>query len=130
MNDHSENRPESMFRDAFRRCITGADGIRPRAGVGAGTSTRAMLRVDEAMQCDGTESAGASVRASAPACLHGLFERQADTRGNAVALVCGEATLSYSALELPPNHLANHLRHLPLRPPPFLRIAFDPSYLP
>jgi non-ribosomal peptide synthetase-like protein len=89
-----------------------------------------MLRVDDATQCDGAESAGASVQGSAPGCLHELFERQADARGNAVALVCGEVTLSYSALELRANRLANHLRQLGVVRGALVGIAFDRSELP
>jgi non-ribosomal peptide synthetase-like protein len=89
-----------------------------------------MLKIDDAAQCDSTGIAGAPVRASAPDCLHELFERQADARGKAIALVCGEETVSYSALELRANRLANYLRQLGVGPGALIGIAFDRCELP
>ncbi|MGD1086303.1 MAG: Pls/PosA family non-ribosomal peptide synthetase [Verrucomicrobiota bacterium] len=42
--------------------------------------------------------------------LHELFERQADARPEAVALICGEARMTYGELEGRANRLAHHLR--------------------
>src|SRR6516165_9887249 len=63
-------------------------------------------------------------------CLHELFERQADARGEAVALVCGRLSLSYSDLELRANRLANHLRQLGIGRGALVGIAIDRSELP
>jgi non-ribosomal peptide synthetase-like protein len=79
------------------------------------------------------EQAGfAALSLSVPAaeCLHELFEGQADTRGEAVAVVCGGRELSYSALESRANQVANHLHQLGIGPGRFVGIAFDRSELP
>jgi non-ribosomal peptide synthetase-like protein len=89
-----------------------------------------MLRVDDATLCQGTEGAQAPPGAATSGCLHELFERQADARGEAVALVCGEASLSYSALELRANRLANYLRQVGIGRGALVGIAFDRSELP
>jgi non-ribosomal peptide synthetase-like protein len=89
-----------------------------------------MLKIDDTMQCDSAECAEVALRLPAPACLHELFERQAETRGKAVALVCGEVEVSYSALELRANRLANYLRQLGIGRGAFVGIAFDRSELP
>jgi non-ribosomal peptide synthetase-like protein len=89
-----------------------------------------MLKIDDAPQRDSAERGEASLRTSALGCLHELFERQADARGRAVALVCGEVSLSYSALELRANRLANHLRQLGVERGALVGIAFDRSELP
>jgi non-ribosomal peptide synthetase component F len=89
-----------------------------------------MLKIDGVPQRDNAESAESSTRASAPGCLHELFERQADARGSAPALVCGEVSLSYSALELRANRLAHHIRQLGVERGALVGIAFDRSELP
>ena len=43
-------------------------------------------------------------------CLHELFESQADLRGDAPALICGDISLSYIELENTTNRLARYLR--------------------
>ena len=43
------------------------------------------------------------------ACVHHLFEAQVAKDPNAVALVCGESTLTYAALNARANQLARHL---------------------
>src|ERR1700683_5369595 len=45
----------------------------------------------------------------APGCLHEMFEAQADARGSAPALVCGDRVLSYAELEEAANRLAHYL---------------------
>jgi non-ribosomal peptide synthetase-like protein len=88
-----------------------------------------MLQVEDATQCRSEESANAA-QGAAPGCLHELFERQADLRGEAVALVCGAVTLTYSALELRANQVASYLRQAGVRSGALVGIAFDRSELP
>src|SRR6266581_4683926 len=88
-----------------------------------------MLKLDDATQCRSEDRANSPQEASA-GCWHEWFERQADLRGEAVALVCGAVTLSYSALELRANRLANHLRQLGVVRGALVGIAFDRSELP
>src|SRR5271165_189934 len=89
-----------------------------------------MLRVDDATLCHGADGAEVHLRASAFGCLHELFERQVDARGEAIAIVCGDLSLSYSALELRANRLANYLRQLGIGRGALVGIAFDRSELP
>ncbi len=57
------------------------------------------------------------VRGDADSLLHALFERQAERRPDAAAVVHGEATLSYRELNRRANQLAHHLRRrLGVRP--------------
>ncbi len=90
----------------------------------------AMLKIDDAPPRDSAESSQPSPGTRGLGCLHELFERQVDARGGAVALVCGEVSLSYSALESRANRLANHLRQLGAGPGTLVGIAFDRSELP
>ena len=76
------------------------------------------------------KKAPTSAQGAAPGCLHELFERQADLRGEAVALVCGAVTLTYSALELRANQVASYLRQAGVRSGALVGIAFDRSELP
>src|SRR5262249_31562245 len=43
-------------------------------------------------------------------CIHELFEEQVQRREDAAAVVCGEATLTYAALEARANRLARYLK--------------------
>lgn len=43
-------------------------------------------------------------------CVHQLFERQAGSRGQAIALEFGDAKITYAELNEQANHLANYLR--------------------
>ena len=88
-----------------------------------------MLKLDDATQCRSEDRANSPQEAPA-GCLQELFERQADLRGEAAALVCGAVTLSYSALELRANQLANHLRQVGVRRGALVGIAFGRSELP
>ena len=45
-------------------------------------------------------------------CIHQLFEAQVTATPDAVALVCGEAAISYATLHARTNQLAHHLRTL------------------
>jgi non-ribosomal peptide synthetase component F len=67
--------------------------------------------------------------AQAP-CLHELFEAQADARGQATALVCGELALSYAELEAQANRLAHYLRAAGVEPGSFVGLVFERSELP
>src|SRR3974390_969768 len=88
-----------------------------------------MLRVDDATLGRDAGRVEGAPRAEL-GCLHELFERQADARGEAVALVCGRLSLSYSDLELRANRLANHLRQLGIGRGALVGIAIDRSELP
>src|SRR5438270_4503164 len=88
-----------------------------------------MLKVEDATPCR-SEHRGNPKQEAPAGCLHELFERQAELRGEAVALVCGAVTLSYSDLELRANQLANHLRQVGVRRGALVGIAFDRSELP
>ncbi|MDB4951817.1 MAG: tycC2, partial [Gemmatimonadetes bacterium] len=46
------------------------------------------------------------------ACIHALFEAQADLTPNAVAVVCGAERVTYAELDARANRLARHLRRL------------------
>src|SRR5262249_55147123 len=48
--------------------------------------------------------------------IHELFERQAESRPEAIALIDGERWLSYGELNRRANQLANYLRHLGVEP--------------
>ena len=85
---------------------------------------------DEARQAGDNESVGASAHASKLECLHELFEAQADRRPEALAIACGERTLSYSAVELRANQMAHYLRRFGVGPGAFVGIAFERSELP
>jgi len=45
-------------------------------------------------------------------CVHQLFEEQSQQTGNAVAVICGNQSLTYSELNARSNQLAHHLRGL------------------
>jgi non-ribosomal peptide synthetase-like protein len=89
-----------------------------------------MLKIDDAMQYESVEHVEVSRQGFALGCLHELFERQVEMRGEAIALACGEVEVSYSALELRANRLANHLRQLGVGRGAFVGIALDRSELP
>ncbi len=89
-----------------------------------------LLNVDDVSQRSGAESGEALLHAPAPECLHELFEEQTDACGEAVALVCGDMSLSYAALELRANRVANYLRQLGVGRGALVGIAFDRSELP
>src|ERR1700736_4812740 len=78
----------------------------------------------------GGEAAPAALPGAQSYCLHELFERQADARGAAVALVCGETALSYCELELRANRLAHRLREMGAGPSFLVGIALARSELP
>jgi non-ribosomal peptide synthetase-like protein len=63
-------------------------------------------------------------------CLHELFEAQADERGAATALICGDESLSYAELEIRANRLAHHLRRLGAAPDVLVGLCLDRSELP
>src|SRR3974390_3170457 len=88
-----------------------------------------MLRVDDATLGRDAGSVEGAPRAGL-GCPHELFERQADARAEAVALVCGRLSLSYSDLELRANRLANYLRQVGLWRGALVGIAFGRSELP
>ncbi|HEY2185002.1 MAG TPA: Pls/PosA family non-ribosomal peptide synthetase [Xanthobacteraceae bacterium] len=73
---------------------------------------------------------GASLPDSASDCLHELFERQADVRGTAIALVCGNSSLSYFELEKRANRLAHQMRQFGAGRGALVGIAFQRSELP
>ena len=63
----------------------------------------------------------------AQACLHQLFEAQVEAGPDAVALVFGEATLSYAALNMRANQLAQRLRQLGVGPDVRVAICVERS---
>jgi non-ribosomal peptide synthetase-like protein len=68
--------------------------------------------------------------AGGAACLHELFEAQADAGADAPALVCGAASLTYGELEVRANRLAHALRSLGVRPGSFVGLCMQRSELP
>jgi amino acid adenylation domain-containing protein len=50
------------------------------------------------------------------ACVHQLFERQAEETPDAVAVICEESELTYAELDSRANQLARHLRRLGVGP--------------
>ena len=62
--------------------------------------------------------------------LHELFEAQADARGDAVALACGDLNLSYGELEARANQLAHHLRAAGAGPGELIGLCLNRSELP
>ena len=76
------------------------------------------------------DCAFASAQAGEAACLHELFEAQADARGQAPALIRGDLVLSYAGLEARANRLAHHLRSLGVGPGSFVGLCLERSELP
>src|SRR5205085_1191574 len=60
-------------------------------------------------------------------CLHELFEAQAEARGEAVAVVCGDEQLSYRRLNERANQLAHHLKALGVDFQQLVGLCLDPS---
>ena len=89
-----------------------------------------MLGGEDITQCLEEAASPDAFLPEAAACLHELFERQADARGNTPALVCGQLSMSYSALERRANQLANHLRQLGIGRGALVGIALERSELP
>ncbi len=63
-------------------------------------------------------------------CLHELFEAQADLRGEAPALICGDISLSYTELDDATNRLARHLRAHGAGKGSLVGLFFEKSHLP
>jgi non-ribosomal peptide synthetase-like protein len=86
----------------------------------------------QSVVCNGLAADGASSAQSAgdPACLHELFEAQADMRGDAPALVCGDKSMSYAELEAWANKLAHFLRSLDVGPGSFVGLCLERSEVP
>ena len=63
-------------------------------------------------------------------CLHELFESQADLRGDAPALICGDISLSYIELENTTNRLARYLRAHGAGKGNLIGLFFEKSHLP
>jgi amino acid adenylation domain-containing protein len=61
------------------------------------------------------------------ACIHELFAAQAKAHADEVAVVCGEAALSYGELNRRANQLARHLRRLGVGPEEVVGICMDGS---
>jgi non-ribosomal peptide synthetase-like protein len=64
------------------------------------------------------------------ACLHELFEFQVDGREDAVAIVCGDVSVTYGELDVHCNRLAHYLRFLDVGPGRLVGVFFDRSELP
>ncbi|MEM1205714.1 MAG: amino acid adenylation domain-containing protein [Acidobacteriota bacterium] len=62
------------------------------------------------------------------ACVHQLFERQADVDGDRVALEADGVRLTYRELDEQANRLAHHLLSLGARPEQFVGVATDRSH--
>jgi amino acid adenylation domain-containing protein len=60
-------------------------------------------------------------------CLHELFQKQAATTPEAVAVVFREKVLTYRELNERANRLANHLRNLGVKPETLVGLFVDPS---
>ncbi|HEX2569410.1 MAG TPA: amino acid adenylation domain-containing protein [Polyangia bacterium] len=65
--------------------------------------------------------------ALAEVCLHALFEAQAERAPEAVALVCGDASLTYGTLNRRADELARHLRALGVGPEVRVGLLLDRS---
>ena len=63
-------------------------------------------------------------------CLHELFEQRVDICGAAIALVCGDSSLTYDELETRANRLAHYLRGLGTGPGVLIGLCLDRSELP
>jgi aspartate racemase len=61
------------------------------------------------------------------ACIHELFEMQADRTPDAVAVVCGEQQLTYQQLNCRANQLAHYLQTLGAGPEVLIGVCFDRS---
>lgn len=96
------------------------------------SATGEMLHATYRWEDEGAPNRGSwEFQNGAPAfCLHGLFEAQVDLRRDAVAVVCGDVSLTYGALEFRSNQLAHHLRGLDVGPGKLVGIVFDRSELP
>ncbi|HKQ05348.1 MAG TPA: amino acid adenylation domain-containing protein, partial [Blastocatellia bacterium] len=60
-------------------------------------------------------------------CVHELFEQQVEQTPEAVAVVCGEARLTYGELNRRANQLAHYLRQLGVGPDARVAICLEPS---
>ncbi|HKQ04408.1 MAG TPA: amino acid adenylation domain-containing protein, partial [Blastocatellia bacterium] len=60
-------------------------------------------------------------------CLHELFEQQVEQTPEAVAVVCGQARLTYGELNRRANQLAHHLRELGVGPDARVAICLERS---
>src|ERR1700719_2946643 len=121
----SVQRPRSNASD----CFVVADGLGP-AEMGRTRSAVAILEVHGPTGCPGGQAAAAAFPGAQSDSLHELFERQADARGDSVALVCGDTALSYCELELRANRLAHRLRHIGAGPSFRVGVALARSELP
>src|ERR1700738_1791405 len=110
-------------------CFVVPDGLGP-PDMGRTSSAVAILEVHGPTGSPGGQAAAAALPGAQSDCLHELFERQADARGAAVALVCGETALSYCELELRANRLAHRLREMGGGPSFLVGIALARSELP
>ncbi|WP_437937133.1 amino acid adenylation domain-containing protein [Sorangium sp. So ce341] len=62
-----------------------------------------------------------------PSTVHAWFEQQRQRTPDAVAVVCGDATLSYAALDARANRLAHRLRELGVGPDVLVGLCLDRS---
>jgi amino acid adenylation domain-containing protein len=60
-------------------------------------------------------------------CIHELFEAQVDRSPDAIALVCGDAQVSYGELDRRANQLAHYLRGQGVRPDSLVGLCVDRS---
>lgn len=90
----------------------------------------AMLDLHGARECESGQAVGASFQEGVSDCLHELFEQQVDACGAAVALVCGDESLSYFEVERCANQLAHRLRQMGAGPSSLVGIALGRSKLP
>jgi non-ribosomal peptide synthetase-like protein len=89
-----------------------------------------MLETAEALDASWLDAEPAPGTATQPECLHALFERQADLRGEVTALICAGRSLSYLELDRRANRLARSLRRLGVRPGVLVGLCLDRSELP
>ncbi|MBD2362407.1 amino acid adenylation domain-containing protein [Anabaena minutissima FACHB-250] len=61
-------------------------------------------------------------------CLHQLFEQQVEKTPDAVALVFGEQSLTYSELNVRANQLAHHLQSLGVKPETLVGVCVERSF--
>ncbi|WP_035061515.1 non-ribosomal peptide synthetase, partial [Andreprevotia chitinilytica] len=69
----------------------------------------------------------ASTSAVPSECIHTLFDAQAARTPDAIAVQCGDDTLSYAALNQRANQLAHHLRSLGVQPDTLVALCVERS---
>ncbi|MFY1594728.1 amino acid adenylation domain-containing protein [Micromonospora sp. WMMD737] len=109
--------PELFDRDTTRRMVTHLMTLLGSAYADPHTPARLLTLLTSDETATITRQWGRGRTASTPdLCLHELFERQADRVPDAVAVSCGDSTLTYGELERQANRLARLLRQRGIGP--------------